>query len=68
MAVYLVEYAIGATPSSRKVKAEEFKWASNNEVEFYESGKVVARFANVSAVVDSDHVHKAETPGPLSYA
>ncbi|MCJ7831710.1 MAG: hypothetical protein MUP86_04240 [Dehalococcoidia bacterium] len=60
MAVYLVTYAVGNTPRSDKVTAEEFNWISNNMVEFLEKGKVVARFANVSAVIDSENIPKPE--------
>lgn len=64
MAVYLVQYSVGGKPASAKVKAAEFKWASANEVEFFEDGNLVARFANVSAVVDSEHVQKPESAAP----
>ena len=68
MAVYLVEYSVGGNRASTKVNATEFKWASTNEVELFKGSKLVARFANVSAVVDSEHVQERETAGPLSYA
>ncbi len=68
VAVYLVEYSVGGNRASTEVKAEEFKWTSTNEVEFYEASKLVARFANVSAVVDSEHLQRHEPSKPLSYA
>ena len=68
MAVYLVDYSVGGNRASIRVEATEFKWESPNEVEFFEGSTLVARFANVSAVVDSEHVQKRETPGPRSYA
>jgi len=64
MATYVVHYAVGGKPSIARVEAADFKWASGNEVEFFEDGKVVARFANVSAVVDSEHMQKAKSAPP----
>jgi hypothetical protein len=64
MATYVVHYAVGGKPSITRVEATDFKWVSDNEVEFLEEGKVVARFANVSAVVDSEHVRNAKSAPP----
>jgi hypothetical protein len=60
MAVYFVEYNVGGNRSSSKVKATGFSWsAAGGIVAFVEGGKTVANFANVSAVIDIEHMEKA---------
>ena len=68
MPLYIVTYAVGNTPRGDKVEADEFRWISSEQVVFIKAGKVIAQFANVASVVDSQQLRKGESAKPLNYA